>query len=57
MAVIYLDRLTAKYPNWSEIYEAKALALRLQDQPERMRNALSKACELGSTKACAELKQ
>ena len=57
MAVIYLDRLTDRYPNWREIYEAKAAALRLQNRPDRMRRALNKACELGSPKACSELKQ
>jgi tetratricopeptide (TPR) repeat protein len=56
MAIIYLDRLADQYPNWWEIYEIKALALRLQDQPARMLEALRKACELGSPTACAELK-
>ena len=56
MAIIYLDRLADRYPAWWEIYEIKALALRLQDQPARMLEALRKACELGSPTACAELK-
>jgi hypothetical protein len=56
MAIIYLDRLAEHYPNWWEIYDIKAMALRLQDQPARMLEALRKACELGSPTACAELK-
>jgi hypothetical protein len=56
MAIIYLDRLADHYPDWWEIYDIKALALRLQDQPARMLEALRKACELGSPTACAELK-
>lgn len=55
MAIIYLDRLSDQYPDWWEIYDIKALAFRLQDQPARMRDALRKACELGSPTACAEL--
>jgi hypothetical protein len=55
MAIIYLDRLAERYPDWWEIYDIKALALRLQDQPARMLEALRKACELGSPTACAEL--
>jgi tetratricopeptide (TPR) repeat protein len=56
MAIIYLDRLADQYSDWWEIYDIKALALQLQDQPERMLEALRKACELGSPTACAELK-
>jgi hypothetical protein len=56
MAIIYLDRLADRYPDWWEIYDTKAIALRLQDQPARMLEALRKACELGSPTACAELK-
>jgi hypothetical protein len=56
MAIIYLDRLADHYPDWWEIYDIKALALRLQDQPARMLEALRKACALGSPTACAEVK-
>lgn len=56
MAIIYLDRLAERYPDWWEIYDIQALALRLQDQPAKMLEALRKACELGSPTACAELK-
>jgi hypothetical protein len=56
MAIIYLNRLAQGYPNWGEIYELKATALRQQHEPVRMRTALRKACQLGRRRACAELK-
>ncbi len=56
MANIYLDRLEENYPNWREIYELKAMALRLENQPVKMLTALRKACQLGSFEACAQLK-
>ena len=31
-AIIYLDRLQSKYPNWFEIYELKALAFELSHE-------------------------
>lgn len=55
-AIIYLDRLADLCPNWWEIYELKAIAFHLNDQPDRMLEALSKACALGSPTACAKLK-
>jgi hypothetical protein len=55
MAIIYLDRLADRYPDWWELYDIKALALGMQDQHARMLEALRKACELGSPTACAEL--
>jgi tetratricopeptide (TPR) repeat protein len=54
MAIIYLDRLADAYPNWWEIYDLKAIAFRLSNQPDRMLEALRKACALGSPTACAE---
>lgn len=56
MAIIYLNRLAERYPNWGEIYELKAVALRLENQPVKMLVALRKACRLGSREACAHLK-
>ena len=55
-AVIYLDRLQQKYPNWPEIFEIKALAFYLQHEPMKMQAALQKACELGSKNGCSDLK-
>lgn len=54
MAIIYLDRLADAYPNWWEIYDLKAKAFGLSNQPHRMLEALRKACKLGSPTACAE---
>jgi hypothetical protein len=54
-AIIYLDRLQSKYPNWSEIYELKALAYDLHHESFKMQEALQKACELGSTDSCTQL--
>jgi len=56
MANIYLNRLAEGYPNWREVYELKAVALRLENQPVKMLTALRKACQLGSLEACAQLK-
>ena len=54
-AVIYLDRLQQKYPNWPDIFEIKALAFYLQHEPKKMEAALQKACELGSQSGCSDL--
>lgn len=54
MAIIYLDRLGDAYPNWWEVYELKAVAFRLSNQPAKMLEALHKACTLGSPAACAK---
>ncbi|UCD79981.1 MAG: hypothetical protein JSW26_00685 [Desulfobacterales bacterium] len=54
-AIIYLDRLQLKYPNWYEIYEVKALAYELHDETSNMKKALQQACELGSPSSCADL--
>ena len=55
-ALIYLDRLQQKYPNWPDIFEIKALAFYLQHEPMKMQAALQKACELGSQNGCNDLK-
>jgi hypothetical protein len=55
IAIIYLDRLTQRYPNWGEGFELKAEALGLENQPDAMQKALQRACELGAPKACARL--
>ena len=56
-AIIYLDRLQSKYPNWSEIYELKALAFELSHEASQMQAALQKACQLGSTESCEQLER
>lgn len=55
IAIIYLDRVTQQFPNWREPYEVKATVLGLENQPEAMREGLKRACELGSSNACAEI--
>jgi hypothetical protein len=56
LAIIYLDRLQLKYPNWPDTYEVKALAYDLYNEPAKMKEALQKACALGSQTGCVELK-
>jgi hypothetical protein len=56
MAVIYLDRLEGKYPNWGVLQMAKAMAFYAMHQPGQMKSALEKACHLGSPEACDDLK-
>jgi tetratricopeptide (TPR) repeat protein len=56
MAIIYLDRLADRYPNWWEIYDLKAMAFGRQNRPAQVLEALRKACELGSPTACVERK-
>jgi hypothetical protein len=55
LATIYLDHLETKYPDWNEIYMAKAIAHYAENQPLQMKKALEKACRLGCNEACEEL--
>lgn len=54
-AIIYLDKLARRYPGWRELYEAKALALGMQNRADEALAALRKACDLGSPLACDTL--
>lgn len=56
MAVIYLDHLQKKYPNWDDVYMAKAVANTALDESFMARKELEKACRLGNKKACEDLK-
>jgi len=56
-AVIYLDRLEKKYPNWGNIYMAKAIAFYALNEPSEMKKALKMACGLGNHQACDDLKR
>jgi tetratricopeptide (TPR) repeat protein len=56
MAVIYLDRLEKKYPNWGNIYMAKAIAFYSLNAPLEMKKTLEMACRLGNHQACDDLK-
>ena len=56
IAMIYLNHLEKKYPNWAEIYMAKALVYYIFHEPVFMKQALSEACRLGNSTACDDLK-
>jgi len=56
IAVIYLDHLEEKYPNWDSIYMAKAIAYYIMQNPVFMEKALNKACRLGNQTACGDIK-
>jgi hypothetical protein len=48
IAMIYLNHLATKYPNWDSIYMAKAITHYILHEPVFMKNALSEACRLGT---------
>jgi hypothetical protein len=50
-----LDRLEIKYPNWGEIYMAKAIGYYALHEPGQMKKSLEKACGLGNEEACEDL--
>lgn len=54
-AIIYLDRLEIKYPNWGEVYMAKAIGYYVLHEPVAMKKALVKACKQGNKRACKDL--
>ena len=56
IAMIYLNHLTTKYPNWDSIYMAKAINHYVLHEPVFMKKALNKACRLGNNTACDDLK-
>jgi hypothetical protein len=56
IAMIYLNHLEKKYPSWAEIYMAKALLDYIFHEPVFMKQALNKACRLGNSTACDDLK-
>lgn len=55
LAMIYLNHLEIKYPNWNSIYMAKAVTHYILQEPERMKKALEDACRLGHHMACDDL--
>lgn len=57
VAVIYLDQLEKKYPNWDNIYMAKAIAFYALNEPLEMKKALERACGLENYQACDDLKR
>jgi hypothetical protein len=56
IALIYLNHLEKKYPNWDSIYVAEALNHYILHEPVLMKKALNKACRLGNQTACDDLK-
>ena len=56
VAMIYLNHLGKKYPNWDSIYMIKAIASYILHEPVPMKRALSTACRLGNQTACDDLK-
>jgi hypothetical protein len=55
IAMIYLDHLEKKYPNWDSIYMAKAITHYINHKPVFMKKALNEACRLGNQMACDDL--
>ncbi|MEJ2727197.1 MAG: hypothetical protein P8185_01585 [Deltaproteobacteria bacterium] len=56
IAMIYLNHLSKKYPNWDSIYMIKAITHYVLHEPAFMKKSLSKACSLGNPVACEDLK-
>jgi hypothetical protein len=55
IAIIDLEHLERKYPNWSEIYLAKAIAFYAIHETQSMLDALKTSCSLGSREACEDI--
>ena len=56
VAIIYLNHLGKKYPNWGEIYLAKAIGFYSIHNVDKMMTALKTACFLDNEEACNDLK-
>ncbi len=56
IAMIYLNHLGGKYPNWDSIYMAKAITHYVLHEMTFMNMALKEACRLGNQMACDDLK-
>ena len=56
IAMIYLNHLETKYPNWDSIFMAKAITHYILHEPVFMKKALDEACRLGNHTACDDLK-
>jgi hypothetical protein len=55
LALIYLNHLGKKYPNWDSIYMAKAITHYVLHETEFMKKALNEACRLDNQIACDDL--
>ncbi len=56
VAIIYLDHLEKKYPNWGEIFLAKAIGYYSMHEIGMMIDALQTSCSTGNQGACEDLK-
>ena len=56
IAMIYLNHLERKYPDWDSIYMAKAITHYVLHEPVLMKRALKRACQIGNLIACDDLK-
>ena len=56
LAMIYLNHIEKKYPNWDSIYMAKAFTHYVLHKTAFMEIELRKACRLGNQVACSDLK-
>lgn len=56
IAMIYLNHLKKKYPEWDSIYMVKAIAHYVLHEPAFMKKSLNEACRLGNPIACDDLK-
>jgi len=57
IAMIYMNHLGKKYPNWAAIQMAKALVYYISHEPVLMEKALNEACRQGNQIACDDLKK
>jgi hypothetical protein len=55
ITMIYLNHLEKKYPNWADVYMAKAITHYILHEPVFMKKALNEACRLGHQTACDDL--
>ena len=55
IAMIYLNHLANKYPNWDSIYMLKSITHYILHEPVFMQQALGEACRLGNQIACDDL--
>ena len=56
IAMIYLNHIEKKYPNWDSIYMAKAITHYILNETIFMEQALKEACRLGNEIACNDLR-
>jgi hypothetical protein len=56
IAMIYLNHLAGKYPNWDSIYMVKAITYYVLHEAVFMKKALQEACRLGNQLACNDLR-